>query len=228
MRLDPSVAVMAGNQGPGAASYHQPHQQLSPADFRLMFYEQDPDQIHETEVLSGIVRRQSKYGSTSIHTNHFPNQKFISHMVQPNDTLQGLSRLSHCHRHPDSSFSLFSGLALRYSVTVSMMTRFFRSITDMTRACRRSRSYVRIGCTRLTPCSASQCSASRSQLTTRPPLTPISSLILSGTTRLPPAGKLRSKDKSIVRKVVTVRAAERKSQEQKSATRLTPGPRPCK
>lgn len=122
--LDTSVDVMAGNQGPG----HQPQpQQLSPADFRLMFYEQDPDLIHETEVLSGIVRRQSKYGSTASHINHFPNQKFISHIVQPNDTLQGLHLLL-SHRLILTLLSFLLGLALRYSVTVSTMTRVFRTL----------------------------------------------------------------------------------------------------
>ena len=60
-----------------------------------MYYEQDFVEMDETEALSGVVRRQSarKYGSTSSHTNHFTNQKFISHTVQPDDTLQGMSDL---------------------------------------------------------------------------------------------------------------------------------------
>lgn len=44
----------------------------------------DPE---ETAVLSSAVCRQTKYGSTSSHTFH--NQKFITHVVMPADTLQG-------------------------------------------------------------------------------------------------------------------------------------------
>ena len=76
------------------------------SDIRLMFYE-DCDEMLETEALSGIVRRQSKYGSTSSsHTNHFPNQKLVTHVVQPHDTLPGQCPHSFSARHHDS-FALF-------------------------------------------------------------------------------------------------------------------------
>lgn len=42
----------------------------------------------ETEILSSFVSRQAKYGSTSSHK--FTSQKFITHDVQPHDTLQGM------------------------------------------------------------------------------------------------------------------------------------------
>ena len=51
----------------------------------------DFSDFQETEVLSKVVRRQAKYGSTSSHS--FANQKCISHLVQPSDTLQGLFSL---------------------------------------------------------------------------------------------------------------------------------------
>lgn len=68
----------------------------SHSDMRLVYYE-DCDEM-ETETLSGVVRRQSKYGSTSSHshTNHFPNHKLVTHVVQPHDTLPGQSVYPFC------------------------------------------------------------------------------------------------------------------------------------
>lgn len=46
----------------------------------------------ETETLHGIVCRAAKYGSFSSHSSASvfpPNQRFITHVVQPDDTLQG-------------------------------------------------------------------------------------------------------------------------------------------
>lgn len=55
-------------------------------------FEDDDDDFtnfQETAVLSRVVKSQAKYGSTASHS--FANQKFISHQVQPSDTLQGMS-----------------------------------------------------------------------------------------------------------------------------------------
>lgn len=56
----------------------------------ISFEDDDDDftDFQETEVLSTVVKRQAKYGSTSSHS--FVNQKYISHLVQPTDTLQGM------------------------------------------------------------------------------------------------------------------------------------------
>jgi len=47
------------------------------------------DDIAEREFLGSFVKKQIKYGSTSKHI--LKQQKFITHYVQPSDTLQGLS-----------------------------------------------------------------------------------------------------------------------------------------
>ena len=63
-----------------------------PVDPLSFYYEQDCADLLETEALSGIVRRQSKYGSTSSHGSRLlAGQRLLTHVVQPHDTLPGES-----------------------------------------------------------------------------------------------------------------------------------------
>jgi len=79
----------------------------------------DFEEIEETETLRNIVSKAAKYGSISSHTSTslFPhNQKFITHVVQPQDTLQGL--------------------ALKYSVTMEQIRRANRLYTSDSLFCK--------------------------------------------------------------------------------------------